>query len=73
MCSFCLFSLLHALPLDSSLKLKSMLLKVRLTLYSSGPLMAFLNAVKDADAGCLLMLCALPLGRGIVSLDCGYK
>lgn len=35
--------------------------------------MASLNAAMDADAGCLLMLYALPLGRSIVSLDCGYK
>lgn len=66
-------SLFHAFPLDLPLKLKSMLLKVRLIFYSSGPLMASINAVMDADAGCLLMLLALPLGRGIVSLDCGYK
>lgn len=66
-------SLFLAFPLDPPLKLKSMLLKVRLMLYTSGPLMASLNAVMDADAGCLLMLYALPLVRGIVSLDCGYK
>lgn len=61
------------IPSGSSLKLKSMLLKVRLMLCFSGPLMASLNAVMDADAGCLLILYALPLGRGIVSLDCGLK
>lgn len=55
------------------LKQKSMSLKVRLKLYSSGPLMASLNAVMDADASCLIRLSALPPGRGIVSLDCGYK
>ena len=66
-------SLFHAFPLDPPLKLKSMLLKVRPMLFSSGPLMASLKAAMDADAGCLIMLCALSLGRGIVILDCGYK
>lgn len=62
------------LPLRTPpLKQKSMSLKVRLMLYSSGPLTASLNAVMDADASCLIMLCALPPGRGIVTLDCGYK
>lgn len=55
------------------LKLKSMLLKVRLMFPSSGPLMASLNAVMDADVWLLVNTFALPLGRGIVSLDCGYK
>lgn len=67
------FPLFHAFPLDPPMKLKSMLLKVRLMLHFSGPLMASLNAVMVADAGCFLMQYALPLGRGIVSLDCGYK
>lgn len=64
----------HALSLDPSLKQKSTLLKVRQWYF---PLQALswlpFGVAIDVDAGCLLMLYGLPLGRSIVSLDCGYK
>lgn len=44
-----------------------------LMLYSAGPLTGSHSAAIEADAGFLFMLYGLPLGRGIVSLDCGFK